>query len=86
VTVRTLENPTLVLDLLEWVGAGARPYGEVMDAWQTSCPRLPIWEDALEGGLVRRFRDEQLGPAVAVTAEGRRFLGGERPAGRFARN
>ncbi len=23
-----------------------------MDAWRTSCPRLPVWEDATDGGLV----------------------------------
>lgn len=32
----------LILDLLEWLGPGARPYSEVLDAWRTSCPRLPI--------------------------------------------
>ena len=85
-TVRTLENPTLVLDLLEWVGAGARSYGEVMDAWQTFCPRLPIWEDALESGFVRRFRDEEVGLSVVVTSEGRRFLGSERPTRGVDRN
>jgi D-3-phosphoglycerate dehydrogenase len=85
-TVRTLENPTLVLDLLEWVGDSARSYGEVMDAWQTSCPRLPIWEDALESGFVRRFRDDEVGASVVVTPEGRRFLRGERPTGRVDRN
>jgi hypothetical protein len=24
-----------------------------MAAWRTSCPRLPVWEDATAGGLVR---------------------------------
>ena len=33
----------LILDLLEWVGPHARPYAEVMEAWRTSCPRLPVW-------------------------------------------
>jgi hypothetical protein len=23
-----------------------------MDAWRTSCPRLPVWEDAKDRGLV----------------------------------
>jgi hypothetical protein len=32
----------LVLDLLEWIGPRPRPYGEVLDAWRTSCPRLPF--------------------------------------------
>ena len=42
----------LVLDLLEWIGPRARPYAEVMDAWRTSCPRLPVWEDANDHGFV----------------------------------
>lgn len=46
----------LVLDLLEWIGPG-RPYGEVMDAWRTSCPRLPVWEEANMRGLVACARD-----------------------------
>ncbi len=31
----------LILDLLEWIGADPRPYGEVLEAWRTSCPGLP---------------------------------------------
>jgi hypothetical protein len=45
---------TLILDLLEWVANGERSYEEVMDAWRTSCPKLPIWEDANDRGLVMR--------------------------------
>lgn len=42
----------LILDLLEWIASGERSYEEVMDAWRTSCPKLPVWEDANERGLV----------------------------------
>jgi DNA-binding PadR family transcriptional regulator len=42
----------LILDLLEWVASGERSYEEVMDAWRTSCPRLPVWEDANDRGLI----------------------------------
>ena len=42
----------LTLQFLAWIGEAPRPYGEVMDAWRTSCPRLSIWEDALADGLV----------------------------------
>ncbi len=48
----TVEN--LILDLLEWIGRKERAYQETMDAWRTSCPRLPVWEDANERGLVER--------------------------------
>ena len=44
----------LILDLLEWVANGERSYDEVMDAWRTSCPKLPVWEDANDRGLVMR--------------------------------
>lgn len=42
----------LTLDFLAWLSAGAQPYADVMDAWRTSCPRLTIWEDAIDAGLV----------------------------------
>jgi hypothetical protein len=45
---------TLVLDLLEWLASGERTYEEVMDAWRTSCPRLQVWEDANDRGLITR--------------------------------
>jgi hypothetical protein len=45
---------SLILDLLEWIANGQRSYEEVMDAWRTSCPRLPVWEDANDRGLVAR--------------------------------
>lgn len=47
----TVEN--LVLDLLEFVARRERSYDEVMSAWRTSCPRLPVWEDAIDRGLVK---------------------------------
>ena len=42
----------LILDLLEWIGAGSRPYAEVIDAWRTSCPRFPVWEEANSRGFI----------------------------------
>ena len=44
----------LILDLLEWLMLRDRTYEEVMDAWRTSCPKLPVWEDANDRGLVAR--------------------------------
>ena len=42
----------LIFDLLESLAKGDRSYEEVMDAWRTSCPKLPVWEDANDRGLV----------------------------------
>lgn len=47
----------LVIDLLVSLKTGPRPYDEVMEAWRTSCPRLPVWEDAVDHGFVRRERN-----------------------------
>jgi hypothetical protein len=55
----------LILDLLASLKTGPKPYAEVMEAWRTSCPRLPVWEDAVDLGLVRRDHD-----LVALTDAG----------------
>jgi hypothetical protein len=69
----------LILDLLEWVGSRPRTYSEVIEAWRTSCPRLPVWEDANERGFVEQRHEGELGRIVAVTPRGREFLGRHRP-------
>ena len=68
----------LVLDLLEWIGPQAKPYREVMEAWRTSCPRLPVWEDANERGFLE-YRPGGAETLVAVSARGARFLAQRRP-------
>jgi hypothetical protein len=64
----------LVLDLVEWIAREPRLYSEVIETWRTSCPRLTIWEDAVDRGFVTR--ETSAGPAVkvAVTESGARFL------------
>ena len=59
----------LILDLLEWLAERERTYEEVMAAWRTSCPRLPVWEDANDRGLVMRAEAKGRG-IVAVTSQG----------------
>jgi hypothetical protein len=65
-------NP-LIFDLLDWLAISPRPYAEVMDAWRTSCPRLTIWEDAVDLGYVVRRQDPRP-PTVCLTPLGRRTL------------
>jgi hypothetical protein len=65
---------TLILDLLEWIAAKPRPYAEVMAAWRTSCPRLPVWEDAVDLGLVRRLVRDRDEPMVELTQAGAQRL------------
>ncbi|MGC2302354.1 hypothetical protein [Candidatus Binatus sp.] len=64
---------SLVLDLLEWVANGERSYDEVMDAWRTSCPRFPVWEDAnVRGLVVKQHVDGRI--VVRVTSSGLALL------------
>ncbi len=63
----------LLVDLVEWIAKEERGYLDVMDAWRTSCPRLPVWEEAIDRGLV--VRDFVAGNAVVrATPRGRAFL------------
>jgi hypothetical protein len=68
----------LIRDLVEWVAREPRPYAEVMELWRTSCPRLTVWEDAVERGYLVRERDG-LDPRVTVTQQGRAFLKRRKP-------
>jgi hypothetical protein len=72
----TVEN--LILDLVEWVGRKERTYQETMDAWRTSCPRLPVWEDATERGLVETASANGRS-LVRATPTGFAFLKEKRP-------
>ena len=67
-----MSNPVdaLILDLLEWIGKGGRPYTEVIDAWRTSCPRLPVWEEANQRGFINHHHDSVNGKTVSVSALG----------------
>ena len=47
---QTVEN--LILDLIEWLALKEHTYQETLEAWRTSCPRLSVWEDATDRGLV----------------------------------
>jgi hypothetical protein len=64
----------LILDLLEWIGPQARPYREVIEAWRTSCPRLPVWEEANERGFIEHHLSQGSEAMVSVSALGAKFL------------
>lgn len=64
----------LLFDLVAWVAKEPRDYFETMDAWRTSCPRLPVWEEANARGLVTRARDTSGVAIVQVTPKGLEFI------------
>jgi hypothetical protein len=70
----------LVLDLVEWIAREPRSYSEVIETWRTSCPRLTIWEDAVDRGYVARESIAGAGVRVAITEGGEKLL---RAHGRF---
>ena len=71
-----MSNPVdaLILDLLEWIGKSGRPYTEVMEAWRTSCPRLPVWEEANRCGFLDHHHDSLSGRTISVSALGLEHL------------
>jgi D-3-phosphoglycerate dehydrogenase len=70
----------LILDLLEFVAGDERSYVDVMEAWRTSCPRLPVWEEANERNLIARVRVDGVA-RVRITPAGLALLkeGGRPP-------
>jgi hypothetical protein len=63
----------LMLDLLEWVTRRDRTYEEVMGVWRTSCPRLTVWEEANDRGLIVR-QNVNGRCVVRITSSGRDVL------------
>jgi hypothetical protein len=74
--METVEN--LIVDLVEWVGSKDRSYRETLEAWRTSCPRLPVWEEANDRGLLETVADGGIS-VVRPTPAGLRLLRERRP-------
>lgn len=72
---KLVEEPVeaLMRDLLLSLDKGEQPYSDLMSAWRTSCPRLPVWEEVNDRGLVARTvrNGEKM---VMITEDGRAFL------------
>jgi hypothetical protein len=64
----------LILDLLEWIGREPRSYADVIDAWRTSCPRLTVWEDAMDRGFAVREHVKGREVMIRLTVAGQEFL------------
>ena len=68
-------SPRLIMvQFLEWVAARPRSREDVMDAWRSSCPRFPVWEDARADGLVRQVGGDSGVHRVELTERGRALL------------
>ena len=64
----------LTLQFLAWAAEAPRTY-EDAEAWRRSCPHLSIWEDAIEGGLIRFEKGKTMrGSKLMLTPRGRALL------------
>lgn len=45
-----------------------------MEAWRSSCPRFPVWEDASAEGLIRQSGGEKGEHRVELTERGKTAL------------
>jgi hypothetical protein len=67
----------LIIELLQWLAVRPRSYSETMEAWRTSCPRMPVWEDAINGALIKVVSADGINmseSAVQLTPLGRAVL------------
>jgi len=69
----------LILDLLEWLAPRPRPYAEVLEVWRTSCPRLPVWEEANDRGFIEHHHRPGEAAFASVAAAGLAHLRAARP-------
>ncbi|HSK29228.1 MAG TPA: hypothetical protein VLA17_04625 [Candidatus Limnocylindria bacterium] len=67
----------LMIEFLDWISSRRRTYSETMEAWQSHCPRMTIWEDALMEQLIQVDKsDTNRDPPVMLTARGMALLTG----------
>ena len=65
----------LMSQFLAWVASRDRTYAEAMEAWQTTCPRHTVWEDALINGFVQvQTGVSRCQSEVTLTLKGRTIL------------
>jgi len=69
-----LQPSLIMIQFLQWVADRPRSREDVMDAWKSSCPRFPVWEDARADGLVRQCGGASGERRVELTARGRDAL------------
>jgi hypothetical protein len=67
-------HESLTVQLLQWISAAPHSYGEGLETWKSSCPRLTIWEDALGDGLIACDGGRE--GRLSVSERGKLLMGG----------
>lgn len=65
-----LQPSLIMIQFLQWVADRPRSREDVMEAWRSSCPRFPVWEDAGAEGLIRQCGGERGEHRVELTERG----------------
>jgi len=79
-TELAMHEPVTLLtwEFLTWVANRPRTYAEAMEARASSCPRNPVWDDALINGLIQvETADTMNQSKVILTPFGRALLNGK---------
>ena len=64
-----------IIEFLKWISLRPRTYGEAMESWRSTCPRLTIWEDALAEGYIQVESGTAMDQSkVTLTDRGRSLL------------
>ena len=66
--------PLIMIQFLQWVADRPRCREDVMEAWRSSCPRFPVWEDARADGLVSQVGGAEGQHRVELTERGRAMI------------
>jgi len=64
----------LMLQFLSWIASRPRTYAEAMEAWRSSCPRHPVWDDAFAEGLIQLESSDAERVEVKLTPRGQALL------------
>ena len=66
----------LTLEFLAWIDSRPRTYAEAIEAWRSTCPQHPVWDDALIEGLIRIEGAETMDcSVVSFTPRGKALIG-----------
>jgi hypothetical protein len=62
----------LTIEFLAWISQRPRTYAQTLEAWQSSCPRNSVFEDALGDELIQIERADTMDESkVTLTARGK---------------
>ena len=65
----------LTLEFLAWIDSRPRTYAEAIEAWRSTCPQHPVWDDALIEGLIRIESAETMDRSVvSLTPRGKALI------------